>query len=153
MASESGLDHPACRERIGKRRQPGQLRCGQLLCKTTKPKRITFCGGNDPCRNLGPDGRRNQRGQELTGRTVIKPFHDHFRQSLDGKPSHEGVSYAKRQYNPIGLETTPDKRQGCHRVGIQPIRVVDHNQQRRTPFRVTQEGQGCEPHKESICPS
>ena len=110
--------------------------------------------GGEPLRRRRGEGDAGRRRERLEVGGAERRQHD-LRAVAGCLPGETGGQLGQRvrarrehQHHPVGHEPAGDEQDGAERRQVDPVRVVEHHQQRRLPLELGQPVEQSQPHRD-----
>ena len=145
--NEALLDPPCEPLRLDQAEAARQLPCRQAPRELEQRQRITACLSDDPVSHPLIQLEVDRRAQQRAGIPIPHANHlqlGHVQKLL------AGLARGEHDRNRLRQQATCNKRQGQRRRPIQPLRVIDHTQQRTLLGHLREQTQHRQPDEEPI---
>src|SRR5262249_606392 len=83
-------------------------------------------------------------------RGVVQPGKDELREAGLVEATWRPAADREEQNHRLHLEPPGNERQHLRRRPIKPMRILDHEQQRRLPLALGNQAEGCQPYQEGV---
>src|SRR6266581_3429936 len=145
-----GFDPAAQRQRLGQQACSRQLGRGQLPGELDDRHRAPFRFPYDPPGQVGIERPGHRRPQQLQGVVFGKAADTDVRNALQQHAAVSGIASTEYQRDPLGVYPSSHHGEDLEGLLVEPLRVVDHAQQRRAGGSVGEERERGQANGEAI---
>lgn len=150
LSEEVGLEAAADRQWIRQEADAGELLRAQFPGQLGHRQRATLGLGDDPPCDLRIDRPVDDRAEQLDCDVLGQAFDGEHRETLEGHMGLRGGSYRKEQRDAVGVQPAAEERERVERLAVEPLRIVDHADQRPVPRHFGKQRQRGEADQEPI---